>query len=71
MQIKPFKKMYEGPPTAGNQNTKVVSIFVHKSLKFTPLVVDEYCTDQDFEVCAIHPKSSHDKLCILAIYVKT
>jgi len=45
-----------------------VCIFVHKSLKFTPLIVDEYCTDQDFEVCAIHPKSSHDKLCILAIY---
>jgi len=26
-----------------------VCIFVHKSLKFTPLVVDEYCTDQHFE----------------------
>ena len=45
-----------------------VCIFVHNSLKFIPLEVEEYCTDQDFEVCAIQPKSIHDKLCILAIY---
>jgi hypothetical protein len=43
-------------------------IFVHNSLKFTSIDVGDYCTDQDIEVCAIHPKSAHDKLCILAIY---
>jgi hypothetical protein len=45
-----------------------VCIFVHNSLKCSFLDVDDYCIDQDFEVCAVHPKSVHDKLCILAIY---
>jgi hypothetical protein len=43
-----------------------VCIFIHNNLKFTSLYVDDYCIDQDFEVCAIHPKSVHDKLRILA-----
>jgi hypothetical protein len=45
-----------------------VCIFVQNNLKFTPLNVDEYCADQDFEVCAIHLHSTHNKLCILVIY---
>jgi hypothetical protein len=45
-----------------------VCIFVHNSIKFTSLDVGDYCIDQDFEVCAIHPNSVNDKLCILAIY---
>jgi len=45
-----------------------VCIFVQNNLKFTPLKVDEYCVDQDFEACAIHLRSTHNKLCILAIY---
>jgi hypothetical protein len=43
-------------------------IFVQNNLKFTPLKVDEYCVDQDFEVCAIHLHSTHNKLCIVAIH---
>ena len=45
-----------------------VCVFVHNSLKFTPLDIDNYCIDQDFEACAIQLNSKHDKLCILAIY---
>ena len=45
-----------------------VCIFVQNNLRFTPLNVDEYCVDQDIEVCAIHLHSTHNKLCILAIY---
>jgi len=45
-----------------------VCMFVHNSVKFTSLNVDNYCLDQDFETCAIHLNSVYDKLCILAIY---
>jgi hypothetical protein len=45
-----------------------VCIFVHNTIKFTSLNVDNYCLGQDFEVYAIHLKSVHDKLGILAIY---
>jgi len=41
---------------------------VHYSIKFTSLDIDNYCLDQDFEPCAIHLNSKHDKLCILATY---
>jgi len=43
-------------------------MFIHKSIKFTSLNSDNYCLDQDFEVCAIHLNSFCDKLHILAIY---
>jgi len=43
-------------------------MFIHKSIKFTTLNIDNYCLDQDFEVCAIHLKSFCYKLCVLAIY---
>ena len=45
-----------------------MSVFVHNSLKFTSLDIDNYCIDQDFEACAIQLNSEHDKLCVLAIY---
>jgi len=32
------------------------------------LDIDNYCLDQDFEACAIHLNSKHDKFCILATY---
>jgi len=43
-------------------------MFIHNSIKFTTLSIENYCLDQDFEVCAIHLNSVYDKLCILAIY---
>jgi len=41
---------------------------VHKNVTFTALNIDNYCLDQDFEVCAIYLNSVYDKLCILTIY---
>jgi hypothetical protein len=46
-----------------------VCIFVHNSVKFTSLDIDNYCLYQDFKACAIHPNSRHDKLCFLATYI--
>ena len=43
-------------------------VFVHNSIQFTFLDIGNHCIDQDFEACAIHLNSVHDKLCILAIY---
>jgi hypothetical protein len=45
-----------------------VCMFVRNSIKFTYLNSDNYCLDQDFEVCAIHLNSVYNKLCTLAIY---
>ena len=45
-----------------------VCIFVHSSRKFTLLDINNFCLDQDFEACAIHLNSNHDKLCILTTY---
>jgi hypothetical protein len=41
-----------------------VCVFVHNNIKFTSLNIDYYCIDQNFEVCAIHLNSVHDKLFI-------
>jgi hypothetical protein len=35
-------------------------IFIHNSIKFTPLDIENYCLDQDFEACAIRLNSKHD-----------
>jgi len=43
-------------------------IFVHNSIKFTSKDIDNYSLDQNYEACAIHLNSKHDKLCILATY---
>jgi hypothetical protein len=43
-------------------------MFIHNTVKFTSLNIDNYCLDRDFEVCAIHLNAVYDKLCILAIY---
>jgi len=48
-----------------------VCMFIHNSIKFTTLSIENYCLDQDSEVCAIHLNSVYDKLCILAIYRST
>jgi len=43
-------------------------MFVHSSVKLISLNIDNYCLDEDFEVCAIHLNSVCEKLCILATY---
>jgi hypothetical protein len=41
-----------------------VCMFIHNTKKFTTLRIDNYCSDQDIEVCAIHLHCAYDKLCI-------
>jgi hypothetical protein len=43
-------------------------MFIHNSIIFTNLNIDNYCLDQDNEVCAIYLNSVYDQLCILALY---
>ena len=43
-------------------------MFIHNSITFTTLHVDDYCLDQDVEVCAIDLNSLYDELCLVAIY---
>ena len=45
-----------------------VCVFVHNSIKFVSLDINNYYIDQDFEAIAIHLSSVYDNLCILTIY---
>ena len=43
-----------------------VCTYVHSTVNFIYLDIDNYCLDEDSEACAIHLNFKHDKLCILA-----
>jgi hypothetical protein len=45
-----------------------VSMYIHNSIEFTILNIDNYCSDQDIEVHASNLDSVYDKLNIVAIY---
>jgi hypothetical protein len=45
-----------------------VCIFVHKSLQFTSINLDRYCSAQYIEACAIQLDPTYVNICILAIY---
>ena len=45
-----------------------VSIFILKKLTFIHLNLDDYCSEQDIEVCAIKLKLPNKYICILTIY---
>ena len=45
-----------------------VIIYVHNSLKFINIDLNEYCQEKDIEICAIKIKSNSLSLCILALY---
>ena len=45
-----------------------VSIFVHKTLKFANISLDDYCKDQDMETCALKLESTFSNICILSLY---
>jgi hypothetical protein len=45
-----------------------VSIFVHKTLKFANINLDNYCKDQDMEACALKLESTFSNICILSLY---
>jgi len=45
-----------------------VCICVHNSIKFTSLVTEEYCEEQNCEMGAIQINVADEKLCVLAVY---
>jgi hypothetical protein len=44
-----------------------VSIFVHQNLQFTPTDLDEFCTDQEIEICAVKLHNFSTNIYILTI----
>ena len=45
-----------------------VGIFVHDTLSYTSIDLNEYCNEQDLEACALKLKISNNVFCILCIY---
>jgi exonuclease III len=45
-----------------------VRIFVQQNLQYTPIDLEEFCLDQEIEVCAIKVHHSTNIICILMIY---
>jgi exonuclease III len=45
-----------------------VCIFVHYKLQFTPTDLNEYCIDQDIEICAVKLHHFPSNICILTVY---
>jgi hypothetical protein len=45
-----------------------VGIFVHQSLQYAPIDLEEFCVDKIIEVCAIKLYHSIDNICILTVY---
>jgi hypothetical protein len=43
-------------------------MFVHRTLKYSTINIDEYNIDKDIEACTIQLDSTYNKLCILTIY---
>jgi hypothetical protein len=45
-----------------------IDIFVHQSLQYEPIDLEEFCIDQIIDVCAIKLYHSTDNICILTVY---
>jgi hypothetical protein len=47
-----------------------VSIFVHQDLQYAPIDLDEFCIDQEIEICAVklHHCAFNTSTCILTVY---
>jgi hypothetical protein len=45
-----------------------VKIFVHQNIQYTPIDLEEFCTGQEIEVCAIKLHHSTNNICILTVY---
>ena len=45
-----------------------VGIFIHDTLPYTSIDLNEYCNEQDLEACALKFKISNNVFCILFIY---
>jgi hypothetical protein len=46
----------------------VVCIFVHEKLKFSDVNLNEFCEEEDLEVCAVKLPFPSGNICTLAIY---
>jgi hypothetical protein len=42
--------------------------FVHKKLKFSNVTLNEFCKEQELEVCAVKLQFPFGIICILSIY---
>ena len=45
-----------------------VSTFIHKTLTFTTIDLNEFCNDYDIEICAAKLYLSSSKFCIISVY---
>jgi hypothetical protein len=45
-----------------------VSMFVHRTLKYSTINIDEYNIDKAIEACTVQLDSAYNKLCILTNY---
>jgi hypothetical protein len=45
-----------------------VSIFAHQILQCSPIDLEEFCTDQEIEVCAVKLHHHINNICILTVY---
>jgi hypothetical protein len=50
------------------ESESVVGIFVHQSLQYAPIGLEEFCIDQITEVCVIKFYHSTNNICILTVY---
>jgi exonuclease III len=48
-----------------------VSIFVHETLPFSPIDLNEFCNDQDIEICAVKSHLSTFNFYVLSVYRST
>jgi hypothetical protein len=42
--------------------------FVYKSLKFSPINIQEFCKDKDLEACAVKLEFASTIICLITIY---
>jgi hypothetical protein len=45
-----------------------VSSFVHQNVQFTPIDLDEFCIDQEIEICAVKLHHFFTSICTLIVY---
>jgi exonuclease III len=45
-----------------------LSIFILQNLQFTHIDLDEFCTDQEIEICAVKLHNFSTNICILTVY---
>jgi hypothetical protein len=46
-----------------------IAIFIHESLQYAPINLEEFCMDQATEECAMKLHHLSDNVCILTVYI--